>query len=108
MDICPNCQTLVPEGSAYCPKCGKALHEEAVPMSTTLLKQLTIYTISFFLPPFGLWWSFKYLKQQGEIYKKIGWISIALTILAIILNLYFIMFIFGSLSSQMSMLDNGF
>ncbi|MEK7127782.1 MAG: hypothetical protein AAB838_03615 [Patescibacteria group bacterium] len=94
MDICPNCQNLVPEGSV-----------SAAPLSTTLFKQLTIYAISFFLPPFGLWWGIKYLKQTGDIYKKIGWLSIVLTIFSIIVNLYLIMSVIGSLSSQVSDLN---
>ena len=58
--------------------------EEAKPLSTTFSKQLSIYLISLFLPPLGLWPAVKYLRQQDEKSKKIGLIALVLTIISIV------------------------
>lgn len=59
------------------------------PLSTTTAKQLSIYFLSFFLPPFGLWPAIKYLKQEDRKSKAIGLIAIFLTVLALTVSIFF-------------------
>lgn len=78
-------------------------------LSTTIGKQIVIYLISFFLPPFGLIWAFKYLKVDEEKAKKIGQIAVILTIISLFLNFWFLKAVFDSIpqliNSQMKLED---
>ena len=56
------------------------------PLSTTFLKQLLIYSVSFFLPPLGIWPAIKYLRQSDEKSKKIGLVALFLTIISIVIT----------------------
>ncbi|MBI4008974.1 zinc ribbon domain-containing protein [Candidatus Roizmanbacteria bacterium] len=78
---CPNCQFNIQPEWYFCPNCGKLLKEK--PISISILKQITIYFISFFLAPFGLAWGFKYIRNPDRKVKLIGLVSILLTILSI-------------------------
>jgi len=73
-------------GIYFCPKCGKKLKDKLP--STTFSKQLIVYAISFFLPPFGLWPAIRYLRQQDDKSKKIGLAAIFLTIISILLTIW--------------------
>jgi hypothetical protein len=64
------------------------LEVEKAPLSTTIGKQIVIYFVSFFLPPFGLVWAYKYLKVDDEKAKKIGLIAVILTIISLIINFW--------------------
>jgi hypothetical protein len=70
---------------AYCPNCGYALRGKV--LSTSIGKQITLYLISFFLPPFGLIQGLKYFKEKDSKLRMIGVVSIILTIVAIILGI---------------------
>ena len=80
-NLCPKCNSAVPAEAYFCPNCGQAL--KAKPADTGIPKQILIYLVSFFLAPFGLGYVFTYLKQPDRKSKIIGWIALALTILAI-------------------------
>ena len=47
--------------------------------------QMWIYFVSFFLPPFGLGLTIKYLKAKDDKVRIVGFISLGLTIVALIL-----------------------
>ena len=83
---CPSCQSLVTETEFFCPNCGKKLRE--APLSTTVSKQIMYYVLSILLPPIGIWWAVKYLRQGGEIAKKIGIAIIILTALSLAANVW--------------------
>jgi hypothetical protein len=74
-------------------------------LSTTIGKQIVIYLISFFLPPFGLIYAFKYLKADDEKAKRIGQITVILTIISLLLNFWLLKTVFDSvpqlINSQM-------
>lgn len=82
---------------------------EKASLSITVGKQVIIYLVSFFLPPFGLIWAFKYLKADDEKAKKIGWIAVALTIVSLIINFWLLKIFFDSIprliDSQMKIED---
>jgi hypothetical protein len=72
------------------------LEDQKTPLSATVGRQIFIYLVSFFLPPFGLIWAFKYLKVDDEKAKKIGQIAIVLTIVSLIINFWFLKAVFDS------------
>ena len=80
---CPDCKANISLSDYFCPSYGKKIKEK--PLSTTLLKQLSIYFISFFLPPLGIWPAIKYLRQADEKSKKIGLAALFLTIISIVI-----------------------
>jgi TRAP-type C4-dicarboxylate transport system permease small subunit len=65
---------------------------------TSVSRQLIIYLISFFLAPFGLWFAWKYLKQDDRKSKKIGVAAIALTIISVALAIWTMAGLFSSVS----------
>jgi len=82
---CPQCKGNISPVDYFCPACGKKLKEK--PLATTFSKQLWIYLVSFFLPPFGVWPAVKYLRQPDEKSKRIGWVAIFLTIISVLITI---------------------
>lgn len=79
---CPKCKMEAPENVYFCSNCGYSLRSK--PINTSILKQVIIYFVSFFLAPFGLGFAFKYLKQLDKKSRQIGIISLVLTFLGIV------------------------
>lgn len=86
--LCPACHKPITEDEYFCPSCGKKLKER--PVSTGVAKQTLVYLVSFFLPPFGLPWAYKYLRQPDQKSKIIGYVTVALTVLSLIINIWLI------------------
>jgi uncharacterized membrane protein YvbJ len=82
MKQCPKCKAEIQENVYFCSNCGQPLRPRSEDVS--VLKQILVYFVSFFLAPFGLGFAFKYLKQPDKKSKTIGIISLVLTFLAII------------------------
>lgn len=78
----------------------EATSRHAETPSTGIGKQISIYLLSFFLPPFGLIPAYKYIKQTEFKYKKIGYIAIALTIISLLATVYFAKSTINSFNSQ--------
>ena len=76
--------------------------QQAQQLSTSIGKQISIYAVSFFLPPFGLIPAYKYLKQAEFKYKKIGYIAVALTISSVVLSMLVIKTTVGTLNEQLN------
>lgn len=83
--ICQKCHGQIHAEDFFCSHCGIKLKEPLVP--TTIGKQLMIYLVSFFLPPFGLGFTFSYLRQKETKAQLIGWVSLILTILSIVITI---------------------
>jgi len=79
---CPKCNTDVLGTAYFCSNCGRPLR--ARPEVISIAKQILVYFVSFFLAPFGLGYAFKYLRQTDRKARTIGFISLGLTIVAII------------------------
>lgn len=84
---CPSCKMLTYAVYYYCPNCGKQLR--ARPLSTSVGRQIGIYLLSIFMPPFGFWPGFKYLMQPNTKAKIIGFIAVALTIASTVITTYY-------------------
>ena len=97
---CVYCKANISESDSFCPNCGKELKEN--PLSTTFLKQLLIYSVSFFLPPLGIWPGIKYLRQSDEKSKKIGLAAIFLTIISIVITSWLTIGLINSFNKELS------
>ncbi len=84
-DVCKYCGLPISTNFYYCPTCGKKLIQP--PLSTSLGKQIKLYAISFFLPPFGLWPSIKYILDNNEKAKIIGLVGVVLTIVSLAITI---------------------
>ncbi len=80
--LCKYCHFPLSDTYFFCPNCGKKAKEP--PLSTQLGKQISLYALSLFVPPFGLWPAIKYLNQGDEKSKRIGLIAFILSIIGII------------------------
>jgi len=83
---CRFCHEAISDDDYFCPHCGKKLKDK--PVSTSIGKQIVVYLISLLLPPFGLPWAIRYLRQQDQKSKTIGYVVIALTVISIIVNIW--------------------
>jgi hypothetical protein len=78
----------------FCSNCGKPLR--TIPLPTSVPRQIVVYMASFFLAPFGLWFAWKYLRQDDQKSKMIGCIAIAFTIAALAITVWTIAGLFNS------------
>ncbi|MEK7166571.1 MAG: zinc ribbon domain-containing protein [Patescibacteria group bacterium] len=97
---CPFCQQLVADSDFSCPNCGRKIREKQ--LSKSLLSQLGIYLLSFFLPPLGLWPGFKYLRQKDQTRRWIGIIAIILTFVSILVTAYYTIQIVNQVNEQVN------
>jgi hypothetical protein len=87
-NICPSCSSPIVENFNFCPNCGKKFKEP--PLSTSISKQMGIYFLSIFLPPFGLWPGVIYLLDKHEKARMIGVIAIVLTIISFVFTAWMV------------------
>jgi len=83
LKACPSCGTQIATTAYFCSNCGKKIKEP--PPSTKIGKQISLYLVSFFFPPFGLIPSLRYLAYDDSKAKLVGLIGLALTLLSIFL-----------------------
>src|SRR5258708_5308322 len=103
--ICSTCHAASPASAYFCANCGKPLHEKPPPIS--LYGQAYVYAISFFIPPSGFWYGWKYLKQSDQASRRIGTLAIILTLVSIIISFWIIQAMINSLSQGMTSDLNG-
>ena len=96
--LCPVCHQPVPPNAYFCPNCGAPLRTKP----PSVWQQLSAYLVSFFLPPFGLAYSFKFLRQNDPIAKRAGWITIILTVVSLILTVWLSELFVNSLSQSIN------
>jgi len=98
--VCQNCKNILQTKAAFCQYCGKQVSNYLI--QTNASKQILVYLVSFFLPPFGLIYAYKYLKQGDSKSKKIAYLAIALTITSIGISLWVSTKILNTLSTQLN------
>jgi hypothetical protein len=91
---CPDCSSPLSLSTNFCANCGKRLR--TIALSTSIAKQIIVYLVSFFLAPLGLWYAWKYLRQEDNKSKAIGGVAIALTVLSIALTIWTVAGLFNS------------
>lgn len=65
-----------------------------------------LYLGSIFLPPMGIIWGLRYLKQDDQKSKIAGWIAIALTIIVLLLAVKWTVDIVNAVDKQMSQFNS--
>ena len=83
-ELCPVCHRATQPTDYFCPNCGKALRQ--APPSVTPTAQAFLYLGSVFLPPLGLWWGYKYLRQPDQKSKIIALVAAVLTVISLIVT----------------------
>jgi len=84
---CKECGHEISDDALVCPNCGKPQRDKTP--SISLSGQTIVYFVSLFLPPFGLWYVWKYLKQKDAKARKIGIAALILTIISVIVTIWF-------------------
>jgi hypothetical protein len=79
---CPTCHQPVRPTDYFCPNCGKNLRP--APLSTSLSGQISLYLKTLLLPPLGLVWGFRYLRQSDTKSKIVGLVTIIITTIEVI------------------------
>jgi hypothetical protein len=100
--VCSSCNAKMMPSANYCSNCGNSLR--TMPPATSVARQIIVYLISFFLAPLGLWYAWKYLKQDDQTSKIIGAVSIALTIVAVALAIWTTAGLFNLVSQYLNSL----
>jgi hypothetical protein len=81
--LCPACHVVVRPGDYFCFNCGKNLHPAPPSMSFGTL--LSFIAGSIFLPPMGVIWGFRYIKNQDSKAKMFGVSLILITIIELLI-----------------------
>jgi len=105
--ICPQCHTQVRPTDFFCFNCGKNLKPK--PLSTSLETLFMYYLGALVLPPLGIVWGIKYIKQESQMSKVHGIVLIILTIVEIVVltiwTINFINMINAQVGSQLNNLQ---
>lgn len=80
MNSCRNCRAQLSPEMNFCPNCGKKIKDPRP--GTSVVAQIGVYLVSFFLPPLGIWPAVKYLKAGGKRERKIGYAAIIITVIS--------------------------
>jgi hypothetical protein len=89
--ICHGCQRLISINDNFCSVCGQAQKLQEVKISFSNV--IVACVVSLFLPPFGLLYVFKYLRQESFQARKVAWLCAGLTLL----SSAFIIYLFNSI-----------
>lgn len=84
--LCPFCSLQLPANAFFCIHCGKKLKSK--PVGIGLLPQLWLYFLSLCLPPLGIGLTIRYIKDDSSKAKKIGWISLLMTVVSIVFAIF--------------------
>ena len=100
--VCSVCHIPLLESYYFCPNCGKQVKEP--PFSISIGKQIGLYLLAFFLPPFGFYPGIKYLLKNDQKAKIVGSIIILLTTVSLVINIWiaieFTNRLYGQLNTQ--------
>jgi len=80
--VCPKCHQTVEPIDFFCRNCGTNL--KAKPPDTSILAQLMLYVGSALLPPLGIIWAWRYLRQKDTKSRIIGLAAVVITIIELV------------------------
>lgn len=98
--MCPSCHILIRPTDYFCFNCGKNLKPK--PLSVSLSQQLIIYISSLLLPPIGIIWGIRYLKESNATAKVIGVVAIVITTVVLIICVYAIIGAINTVNEQVN------
>lgn len=97
--VCPWCDTVFSKEFLYCPHCGVKVEGNG---GISVGKQISVYLVSIFLPPLGLFPGLKYLFNKHAPIKRVGIIAILLTFVATAVTIWMTMGLVGSINTQLN------
>lgn len=86
--VCKSCQNPVSTTYFFCPYCGKKLRRP--PLSTSTGKQIGIYLLAIFFPFLSIIPGIRYIGQPDSKSKAVGVVTLLLTGIFLLLNVYFL------------------
>ena len=98
--LCPKCHQVIEVAAYFCPNCGQNL--KPTPPSTSLGSQLELYLKSLLLPPMGIIWGFRYLRQKGISAKIVGLMAIFLTLAILVIAIKATVDLVNTVNSQIN------
>lgn len=104
INFCPNCRQPIQLTYVYCPNCGKKIHSDS--LSTSLFSLFILILKTLLLPPFGLLWGYRYLRQSDNTSKIIGLIIIIITIIETVWLVQVTIVSINSVSQQINQIQN--
>lgn len=102
---CPKCHAAIDASWFFCPQCAAVVRER--PLDTSVMKQILIYGVSFFLAPFGLAWGIKYLRSKDTRSRIVGTVAIILTITALSMTFATLAYVMQYYSRMLDGLSKG-
>lgn len=106
--VCKSCQNPIGPTYFFCPYCGKKLRQP--PLSTSVGKQIGLYLLAIFFPFFSIMPGIRYTLQSDGKTKAIGIVTILLTGIFIMLNVYVLLIFmdyFKQLLNSPLLIDSG-
>ncbi len=97
---CSQCHVTVRATDYYCYNCGKNLHP--VPLRTDAGTLIALFLKTILLPPFGILWGFKYLRQTDDKSKIVGIATMVITVIEIILVIQWTIGILNGVGGQIN------
>lgn len=79
--VCSNCGAILAPDDMFCSHCGTKTN---IAQTIGIGRQIYIYSVSFLLPPFGLVWTWRYLRKGNTQQKRVGIIAGVLTVLSVV------------------------
>ncbi|HEX8923576.1 MAG TPA: zinc ribbon domain-containing protein [Patescibacteria group bacterium] len=98
--VCPKCGQFIKTDDYFCSKCGQNIRPR--PLSTSLSAQILLYLKTILLPPLGLVWGLRYLRQPDNASKIIGLIAVVITVIEVIWMVQFTVAAVGTLNNQIN------
>ncbi len=97
---CPRCHQTIKSTDYFCFNCGQKIHEP--PLSTSLQSQTILYIKTILLPPLGILWGFRYLRQSDTNSKIVGLLAIIFTVVVIIVATQLTMALVNTATQQIN------
>lgn len=97
---CPKCHVSIRTTDYYCYNCGKNL--KSAPASLSVVTQLGLYAKSILIPPFGVLWAIKYLKQNNKKAKLVGMVAIILTLTSFVISVVWLRGLVSRFNDQLN------
>ena len=97
---CPVCHQPVSENDYFCSNCGQNL--KPIPLPTNIYSLFLLYIKCLLLPPMGVVWGIRYLKQKDTKSKITGLIAIIITVIILEIALKITLSLIDTVNKQVN------
>lgn len=97
---CPRCHVQVRATDFFCYNCGQDLKPK--PPRTDVQTLAILFIKEILLPPLGLVWGLRYLRQKDTKSKLVGILSIVLTVVVIVVAIQLVLDAVNSFNQQLN------